>query len=271
MVNNNLLRRIITSAVLILFVIATIFIFPNWFFCFAVTLMIGLGLYEFFEMVGKKGIFVYRYFGIGMGVLLPVIIYLKYGGFVPDLEPFLIVIISLFVFILQFTRRDNSHALIGISITILGILYISWFFSFMIRLKYLSGGAYLVSFLLLVTKSGDIGAYFIGNLIGRHNLIPRISPKKTVEGTIGGFILSIAVAFLSKGLLPSPSLIDLVVLGALLGVLSQIGDLSESLVKRDCQVKDAASYLPGLGGILDVIDSLLFTTPIFYFYVRMFL
>lgn len=267
----NFLKRAITSVILILFVIATIFVFPDWFFCFVVTLLIALALYEFFVMVTNKGIFVYRYFGVIMGVVLPVTIYLKYGGFVPDLEPFLIVIISLFVFVLQFTRQDNSQALAGISITLLGILYISWFFSFIIRLKYLPHGAYLVSFLLLVTKTGDIGAYLVGKTVGRRNLIPRISPKKTVEGTIGGFAFSIAAAFFSRGLLPNVSSIELIMLGALLGVLSQIGDLSESLIKRDCQVKDAASYLPGLGGVMDIIDSLLFTTPIFYFYVRMFL
>lgn len=268
---SNLLKRTITSIILISFVYLTVFVLPDWFFCFIVALLIGLGIYEFFEMVKNKGIFVYQYYGIFTGVLLPILIYLKYGGFVPDLEPFLIVVISLFVFILQFTRKDNSQALAGIAITILGIFYISWFFSFIIRLKYLPHGAYLVAFLLLVTKAGDMGAYFIGRFAGRHSLIPRISPNKTVEGTIGGFLASIAAAFLSRGLLPSYSYIDLVMLGVLLGVLSQIGDLSESLIKRDCQVKDAANYLPGLGGVLDVIDSLLFTTPIFYFYVRMFL
>jgi len=267
----DLLTRTITSVILALFVMSTIFIFPDWFFCFVIALLVGLALYEFFEMVEHKGIFVYKYFGIFTGVLLPIIIYLKYGGFVPDLEPFLIVIISLFVFILQFIRKDNEQVLAGISITLLGILYISWFFSFMVRLKCLTDGAYLVAFLLLVTKSGDMGSYIVGRLAGRHNLIPRISPKKTVEGTLGGFLISIAAAFLSKGLLPNPSFVDLLMLGILLGVLSQIGDLSESLIKRDCHVKDAANYLPGLGGVLDVIDSLLFTAPIFYFYVKMFL
>lgn len=268
---NNLFNRTITSIILISLVAATVFILPDWFFCFVVTLLIGFALYEFFKMVSNKGIFVYKYFGILTGLLLPVIVYLKYGGFVPDLEPFLIVVISLFVFVLQFIRKDNSQVLAGIAITLLGILYISWFFSFILRLKYMPNGAYLVSFLLLVTKAGDMGAYFIGSLIGRHNLIPRISPKKTVEGTLGGFLASIATAFLAKGLLPDPSFVDLIMLGILLGILSQIGDLSESLIKRDCQVKDSAAYLPGLGGVLDVIDSLLFTTPIFYFYVRMFL
>ncbi|MDD5449113.1 MAG: phosphatidate cytidylyltransferase [Candidatus Omnitrophica bacterium] len=264
-------RRTITSSILILGVYVTIFFLPDWFFCFVITALIGLALSEFFRMVSNKGIFVYKYFGTLTGILLPVVIYLKYGGFVPDLEPFLIVVISLFVFILQFIRKDNSQALSGISITLLGILYISWFFSFILRLKYLPHGAFLIAFLLLVTKGGDTGAYFIGSLAGRHNLIPRISPKKTVEGTLGGFFSSIAAAFLGKGLLPGASTVDLIILGVLLGSLSQIGDLSESLIKRDCQVKDAAGYLPGLGGVLDVIDSLLFTTPIFYFYVSMYL
>lgn len=268
---NNLMNRIITSAILIFLIVVTMFILPDWFFCFVVTLLTGVALYEFFKMVSNKGIFVYKYFGILTGLLLPVIVYLKYGGFVPDLEPFLIVVISLFVFVLQFIRKDNSQVLAGIAITLLGILYISWFFSFILRLKYLPNGSYLVSFLLLVTKAGDTGAYFTGSLAGRHNLVPRISPKKTVEGTLGGFLASIATAFLARGLLPGSSFIDLLMLGILLGVLSQIGDLSESLIKRDCQVKDSAAYLPGLGGVLDVIDSLLFTTPIFYFYVRMFL
>lgn len=267
----NLFKRTITSILLILLVIATIFVFPDWFFCFVVTLLIGLALYEFFAMVAQKGIFVYRYFGVGMGIVLPVVVYLKYGGFVPDMEPFLIVVVSLFVFVLQFTRKDNSGVLTAVSITLLGILYISWFFSFIIRLKYLPDGAYLVSFLLLVTKMGDIGAYIVGNLIGRHSLIPRISPRKTVEGTLAGLAFSLGAAFFAKGLLPHPTMMDVAILGILLGVLSQIGDLSESLIKRDCGVKDAGNYLPGLGGVMDVIDSLLFTTPIFYFYVRMFL
>jgi len=267
----NPLRRTITSIALIAFVVATIFIFPAWFFCIVIATLIGLGLYEFFAMVTKKGIFVYRYFGTIMGILLPIIIYLNYGGFSPDMEPLLLVIISFFVFVLQFARRDNSQALASISITLLGILYISWFFSFMIRIRHLPDGVYLVSFLLLVTKMGDIGAYTIGRFLGKHNLIPRISPNKTVEGTVGGFVVSIVTAFIVRGLLPNSSFVDLIILGALLGVLSQIGDLSESLIKRDCQVKDAGSYLPGLGGVLDIIDSLLFTTPIFYFYVRMFL
>jgi len=128
----------------------------------------------------------------------------------------------------------------------------------------------LVSFLVLVTKSGDVAAYFIGRPLGRHSLIPRISPKKTVEGTIGGLVTSLAVAILAKPLI-NISLHHIIVLGILLGVLGQLGDLAESLIKRDCGVKDAGKNLRGFGGVLDMADSLLFTAPVFYFYIKMLL
>jgi len=115
---------------------------------------------------------------------------------------------------------------------------------------------------------GDVGAYFVGRSIGKHNLIPRISPNKTVEGTMGGLIASIATALISRLYLPNYSFWHLLTLGLLLGILAQVGDLAESLIKRDCNTKDAGNNILGFGGMLDVIDSLLFTTPIFYFYVK---
>ena len=129
----------------------------------------------------------------------------------------------------------------------------------------------LIVYLILVTKSGDIGAYFIGSRFGRHNLIPRISPKKTVEGALGGLFFSLLVSVSCIGFLPMFGLVRLAILGICLGLLAQVGDLSESLIKRDCQSKDSGKTFPGLGGVLDAIDSLLFTAPVFFFYVRVFL
>jgi len=230
--------------------------------------MIGVGLLEFFSMVEKKGIFVYKYFGIIVGMLVPIIIFFQMGseGYF-TLEPFFIVIACLFIFVLQFIRRDSSQALASIAVTMFGLLYIGWFFSFFIKIKLLPGGALLVAFLILVTKMGDIGAYLIGNYTGKHSLIPRISPKKTVEGTIGGLAFSVLSAVASKSYLPSFPYGHLIILGILLGILAQVGDLAESLLKRDCDVKDSGKNLSGFGGMLDLIDSLLFTAPIFYFYV----
>jgi phosphatidate cytidylyltransferase len=130
-------------------------------------------------------------------------------------------------------------------------------------------GRMLILYLIIVTKSGDIGAYIIGTLWGRHQLIPRISPKKSIEGTVASVIISFSAAVLCKGLLPAVSLANIFAIGALLSIIGQIGDLSESLIKRDCGVKDSGSVFPGLGGMLDMIDSLIFTAPILYFYLRL--
>ncbi|MDO8525393.1 MAG: phosphatidate cytidylyltransferase [Candidatus Omnitrophota bacterium] len=266
--NLTLAKRILTSALILTLSGLVIFFFPNWVFSALASVMIGIALMEFFGLVEKKGIFVYKYFGVIIGMCVPLIIYFQMGAegyFTP--EPFVIVIACLFIFVLQFTRRDSSQALVSIAVTLFALLYIAWFFSFFIKLKFLHNGALLVAFLILVTKMGDVGAYLIGNAIGRHNLIPRISPHKTVEGTIGGLAFSIITAVACKTFLPAFSYGHLIVLGALLGILAQVGDLAESLLKRDCGVKDSGSILSGFGGMLDLIDSLLFTAPIFYFYV----
>ena len=249
-------------------VFLVIFFFPNWAFALLASSLIGLGLSEFFGMVDKKGIFVYKYFGTLVGMLVPIWIYFERGsaGYV-ELEPFLIILACLFTFILQFTRRENSQALSSIAVTMMGILYISWFFSFFVKLKFLANGERLVAFLVIVTKSSDVGAYFMGRAFGRHSLIPRISPAKTVEGTIGGLVLSVLASVASRSFLPGFSYPHLIALGILLGTLSQFGDLAESLLKRDCDVKDSGKNISGFGGVLDIIDSLIFTTPIFYFYV----
>ena len=266
--NLSLTKRILTSILIVTLVALVIFFFPNWVFSLLASLMIGIALSEFFNLVAKKNIFVYKYFGVIIGMCVPLIIYFQMGGegyFA--LEPFFIVIACFFIFVLQFIRRDSSQALASIAVTLFGLLYIAWLFSFFIKIKFLPNGALLVAFLVLVTKIGDVGAYLVGSAIGRHNLIPRISPHKTVEGTIGGLAFSVMAAVASKSYLPDFSYAHLVVLGALLGMLAQVGDLAESLLKRDCGVKDSGSVFSGFGGMLDLIDSLLFTTPIFYFYI----
>ena len=270
MVNKGSLKKRLTSSALIITLAAiVIFYCPNWAFALLASIMIGCALSEFFNLAQKKGIFVYKYFGVLIGMIVPVILYFQSGteGYFA-VEPFFIVIACLFTFVLLFIRRENSQALSSISVTMFGLLYIAWFFSFFIKLKFLPQGPLLVAFLILVTKMGDVGAYFVGRSIGKHSLIPRISPNKTVEGTIGGLIFSVASALISKSYLPNYSFAHLLILGFLLGILAQVGDLAESLIKRDCSVKDAGNNISGFGGMLDIIDSLLFTAPIFYFYAK---
>ena len=265
-------RRVVSSLILFLILWLVIFILPVWSCMLTVVVLIGLGLNEFFNMARKKGIPIYKYFGIVIGCLIPITTYLRLR-LTTEIEFIVITAVCLAVFLLQFTRRKTDQALIGIATTVFGIFYISWFFSFMVKLRMVPpaglDGRFLILYLLIVTKSGDIAAYFIGTAFGKHQLIPRISPKKSVEGAIAGVITSFITAIIFRSFIPSIELIHIFILGIFLSVLSQIGDLSESLIKRDCHVQDSGLFFPGLGGVLDSLDSLLFATPIFYFYLKL--
>lgn len=262
-----LVKRIISSIALIGVLLATIFV--DWLCGILVTSFIIVGLYEFFTMLQKKGISIYKYFGIGMGTLIPLSITFRFEP-TKKWELLFAVLALLFLILMQFRRRENSGAVIGISTTIFGILYVAWFLSFMIKIRYLAGGLSLFTAVLLITKPGDIGAYLVGTRFGKHPLIPRISPKKSVEGAAGGLFFSILGAFASRPFLNLPYLY-LAFIGICLGLLGQLGDLFESLMKRDCGIKDSGSIFPGMGGALDLIDSLLFTTPAFYFFMSIIL
>ena len=258
-----LLKRIISSAVLIAIIFAVIF---SKALCgLTVVLFIIAGLYEYFTMLEKKGISIYKYFGIGMGVIIPLSIMFQFEP-TKNWELLFIVLALLFLILMQFKRRNNSGVIVDISTTLFGILYVSWFFSFVIKIRYMDGGLGFLAALLLITKLGDIGAYIVGRSFGRHLLIPRISPNKTIEGALGSLIFSLIGAMISRAFLDFGYL-HLILIGAGLSILGQLGDLSESLLKRDCGVKDSGNLIPGMGGMLDEIDSLLFTAPVFYFYL----
>lgn len=268
-------KRLLTGSALILLVAWALFAAPLWVFAAVTTVFIGLGLGEFFALVRRKGIVIEQWIGFGVGMVIPLSIFL---GFEPTRgwELFLMVLTFLALVLLQLRRDDSSQTLVGVSTALFGIFYVSWCFSFLIKLRFmqgpgLPGGEWLVAALILITKSGDVGAYVVGSMIGRHALIRRISPSKTWEGAVGGLLFSMAAAAVLKPVFVNVPWERLLFLGLLLGVLGQLGDLSESMIKRDCQVKDSGRLLPGMGGVLDVLDSLLFTSPICYFYVRKFL
>ncbi len=238
--------------------------------------MVGLGLFEFYSLAEKKGFRVGKFFSTGMGVLVPLLAYRQHQTReILAAYPFFTVLFFLVFFGYQFAKGKNEGSVAGLSVTAAGIIYISVLFSFMIPLRL--EGATLVAYLLLVTKGGDVGAYLVGSTVGKRPLVPRVSPKKTLEGTVAavlaGILISLAV---SKPLLerhlgfgPPPwNWVFYAGLGFILGVIGVYGDLAESLIKRDCQTKDTQKFIPGMGGILDTIDSLLFTTPLFYAMVR---
>lgn len=258
-----LVNRILTSIIFISIVVFAIF--NDLAFKATMIALIILGLYEFFSMLETKGIGIYKYFGIGVGIVIPLSILFRFE-LTKKWELFFIVLTLLFLIMMQFKRRKTSGVIVDISTTLFGIMYVSWLFSFLIRIRHLQNGVALLSAVLLVTKLCDIGAYLIGSRFGKTPLMPRISPKKSVEGAVGGLLFSVLGALACQPFL-NFSYFHLVIIGFGLGILAQLGDLSESLLKRDCGVKDSGSLLPGLGGVLDSIDSVLFCAPVFYFYM----
>ena len=154
------------------------------------------------------------------------------------------------------------------AIVLTGMLYLGLTLSYVVLVRMLPHGESLVFFLLLVTWAADTGAYYAGTLCGRRRLAPRISPKKTVEGLAGGLAGATMVACAARWtFVPDFSMVDTLVLALLLTLAGLWGDLVESAIKRSAGVKDSGGLLPGHGGMLDRLDSLLFTAPAFYYYV----
>lgn len=263
-------NRILSSTLMIG---ATILgILNKWIFIAIIVSLTMGGLYEFFSMIRKKGIPIYSYLGIFIGVAIPLSIFTQFE-LTKNWELLLIVTGFLILLLMQLLREDNHNAVVGISTTLFGVLYVSWFFSFLVKIRLLlpdGGGVGLLTFIIAVTKSGDIGALFIGKAWGRHALLAKVSPNKTVEGWAGSIIFGGVAALICKSCLPiglHNSLFQVFLIGAFFSAIGQLGDISESMIKRDCNVKDSGKFMPGLGGVLDIIDSLLFAAPAFYLYI----
>ncbi len=264
------LKRFFSSAAAILLTVLAVS--NKWIFIGTIVFFTVGGLYEFFYLIKKKGIPIYSYVGIFIGVLIPVSIFTKFE-LTKNWELLFIVIGFLMLLLLQFSRKDNRNAIVGISTTLFGVLYVSWFFSFLVKIRLMIpgiNGVKLLGFILIVTKAADIGALLVGSKFGKHPLLPRVSPNKSIEGSAGSLVVSGIAAICCQSFLPAAlnySILQVFLIGAFFGGIGQLGDLSESMIKRDCNVKDSGKVLPGLGGILDVIDSLLFSAPAFYLFI----
>jgi phosphatidate cytidylyltransferase len=247
---------------------------------------IGLiGLWEFYTMLDHKRLPNFKMIGMFCGAVFlggSFYYFSKVGpGQCYDFEMAVLLFFLLVVFARQmFQKTRDISPLETMSYTIFGLLYVLWLFNFITKIVYVVPhppgkvtGHFYVLYLIVVTKFSDMGAYLTGSVIGKHPLIPHISPKKTWEGFFGALFFSLMGSYAMIALMPQKlSLFNYwhgTVLGLLLGFAAIIGDLAESIIKRSCDVKDSGKMLPGIGGALDLIDSLLFTAPLLFFYLRL--
>ena len=264
-----LVKRLVASALFLpcLFVIARR---GGYFFLALVDIMILVGLWEFYRMMEAKGLRPYKAMGILGGLALSWYVYFQQGIY----ANVFLGVIFIGVMVLELARRERGLAVYHISVTVFGVFYVAWLGSHLILLRELphlrgldySLGFSFVTVTFAVTWCYDTGAYFVGSLFGRHQIFPRISPGKTIEGVAGGIALAFAGAFLARSLV-APYLSPVAAAGLAVGgsVLGQLGDLCESMIKRDVKIKDASKTIPGHGGVLDRFDSLLFTAPLVYY------
>jgi phosphatidate cytidylyltransferase len=243
-----------------------------WFLGF-VDLFIILGLFEFYRMMAVKGLHPYRGIGIASGLTLSTYVYFASGVYATAFLTFILIAIMG----LELTRKDNRRAVYHVATTVFGIVYVAYLGSHLVLLRELPWlidrsydmGARFVFLAFTMTWASDTGAYLVGKTLGRRPLLPRVSRGKTWEGAMGG----VAFAGIAGGIsaLTFADFLHVgwgVALGAVCSMIGLLGDLFESMLKRDAEIKDTSRIIPGHGGVLDRFDSLLFTVPLIYYFLK---
>jgi phosphatidate cytidylyltransferase len=268
------LRRVIFGTLFIILFALSLLIFTRelaWFVPFVVLLATLVGTNEYYGLCRAKGYKTLSPIGFVVAVAL------LCDAYFFTLRAFLLIILCSIaaLFLVQMFFHSFFDTISRTATTLFGSLYVALPLAFaLFCLRYYQHGGYLVFFLVTVGWTADTGAYAIGSRWGRHRLSARISPNKTIEGAVAGLISTILVALVLKLLLPTESsvfsLTEIVFLALAMGIIGQLGDLAESALKRDAGVKDTGDLGTGHGGVLDIIDSLLFCFPTLFLYVETF-
>jgi phosphatidate cytidylyltransferase len=242
---------------------------PFWTF---VAMQITTGLIEFYRMMRSRRLRPYRRLGIASAVAL---LWICYRPHTPHVA-LLLTGTLLLVLGLELRRPEATRRVEDIAVTCFGVLYVGWLSAHLVLLRELPwragtdyhDGARYVLLAFWLTWCCDTGAYTVGRVLGRNRPWTRISPRKSVEGSIGGFAAAILAGLVARAwFAPFLSARDALLLGAMVGLFAQVGDLVESLLKRDAGHGDSSELIPGHGGILDRFDSLLFGAPAVYYYL----
>ena len=287
------LRRLASTLLLWTVILAAMFsgnrFISDGVFVLLVAFLALSGLVEFYGMVEKRGLACFKMAGVIGGLLLMVGTFLNVTGHlgtsgsparVNDFETGFLILFVLGLCVLQLFSKTNSAGLVAISTTLFGLMYVPWLLNFIQKINFFpfavgspaDAGKFFLLYFILITKFSDMGAYAVGSLIGKHKIIPRISPGKTWEGFFGAILVStgasLAFVHFFGAKMVGMNYLHAVILGVILSITAVVGDLIESLFKREAGVKDSGALFPGIGGILDLLDSLLFNAPIMYLYLR---
>lgn len=252
--------RLISALILIPLLIVYIMYLPPLYFLLLMMLITLIGQAEFYSFFEVKTM--YRLLGLASGIYLLSMVYRSGAPF----EDFFVVIFIIIAGMRLFTNKMTEGALKDVSYTIVGILYVPFLLSYQIKLR--EFGPEWIIYLDSCVWGADSLAYYMGKAFGKKKLYESVSPKKTIVGAYGSVIGSVFISLLFNAILSLKlSFIQAVVLGFVIGAVSIIGDLVESMFKRDSGIKDSGSVIPGHGGILDKIDGIVFVSPVVYWIV----
>jgi phosphatidate cytidylyltransferase len=273
------MKRILTALVGLPILLYTVWSQLPYFFVGLTTVAALLALGEFYNLAARAGSRAHAVPAYGAALLVM-------ACFVADMPAGVVAVMAALAIISLSielaTAKELDKAMGAVAATLMGVVYVVLLAGYLVGVRMTGDtltptpvphlAAKLLTMFFAMVMLTDTGAYYTGRSLGRHKLAPRVSPGKTVEGAVGGFITATLAGPLCRyTFFPEIPLWQAVLLGAAIGLVGQVGDLAESMLKRGAKVKDSGNLLPGHGGMLDRVDSILFCAPLLYYYARLFL
>ena len=266
------MQRVFTALILVVALLLVVKKTPSWAFEILFGAVICIGVLEAYELLRRKGFQPCRL----LGVLASLALVWMASSLAPSVRPEAPLVAAIILILVSplFIRDDPREMLACSMSTLFPVFCFAYMLSYIIAIRILPGetGEDLLLLLFICVTFGDTGAFYVGTLFGKHRMAPGVSPKKSWEGAAGGLVAAVAGGLVAHlWFYRSLPLVHAVILGLLLGSMGILGDLAESMLKRATGNKDSSALLPGHGGVLDRVDSLIFSAPVLYYYYHFFL
>lgn len=266
-----LVRRAISALVILLIGLSLVLI-GGWVYAIGITVILGCAAWEFINLFKKGGYDPNPYPLLSGTAAITISTFLD-----KQTVTSLFYVISIFLILISTAlnyRKKEKTAAFDVVFEIAALFFITFLGTYLIKIRILPNGLFWIMISILPVGIGDVGAYFTGNLFGKHKLAPKLSPNKTIEGYFGGvfaaILTSYVVGLIANHYIPTITILSAVLIGCVTGLLGPVGDLSKSIFKRQFNLKNTGDIIPGHGGVLDRIDSWLWAAPIAYYLIIFF-